>query len=88
MGFLSEIIPETLPEVQAVKGFFDSLTLQKVIPPLILLAVGLVAVRLMLRLFEGLERKSWSGPPMPLPVGDEGAAVFYFAAFGRWAAGS
>ena len=29
MGFLSEIIPETLPEVQAVKGFFDSLTLQK-----------------------------------------------------------
>ena len=57
MGFLSEIIPETLPEVQAVKGFFDSLTLQKVIPPLILLAVGLVAVRLMLRLFErALER--------------------------------
>ena len=74
MGFLSEIIPETLPEVQAVKGFFDSLTLQKVIPPLILLAVGLVAVRLMLRLFERalerskLERAAYEAGEGKIPV--------------------
>ena len=31
---LTEVLPETLPDAQAVKGFFDSLTWQKVIPPL------------------------------------------------------
>ena len=54
---LTEVLPETLPDAQAVKGFFDSLTWQKVIPPLVLLLVGLVAVRLLLRLFDrALER--------------------------------
>lgn len=54
---LAEVIPEALPDAQAVKGFFDSLTLEKVIPPLVLLLVGLVAVRLLLRLFDrALER--------------------------------
>lgn len=54
---LTEVLPETLPDAQAVKGFFDSLTWQKVIPPLVLLLVALVAVRLLLRLFDrALER--------------------------------
>ena len=54
---LTEVLPEALPDAQAVKGFFDSLTWQKVIPPLVLLLVGLVAVRLLLRLFDrALER--------------------------------
>ena len=54
---LTEVLPETLPDAQAVKGFFDSLNWQKVIPPLVLLLVGLVAVRLLLRLFDrALER--------------------------------
>ncbi len=54
---LAEVIPEALPDAQAVKGFLDSLTLEKVIPPLVLLLVGLVAVRLLLRLFDrALER--------------------------------
>ena len=54
---LTEVLPETLPDAQAVKGFFDFLTWQKVIPPLVLLLVGLVAVRLLLRLFDrALER--------------------------------
>ena len=54
---LTEVLPETLPDAQAVNGFFDSLTWQKVIPPLVLLLVGLVAVRLLLRLFDrALER--------------------------------
>lgn len=54
---LAEVIPEALPDAQAVKGFFDSLTLEKAIPPLVLLLVGLMAVRLLLRLFDrALER--------------------------------
>lgn len=54
---LAEVIPESLPDAQAVKGFFDSLTLEKAIPPLVLLLVGLMAVRLLLRLFDrALER--------------------------------
>lgn len=55
---LTEVIPEALPDATAVKGFFDSLTLQKVIPPLILLLVGLVAIRLLLRLFDRVLERS------------------------------
>lgn len=63
---LTEVLPEALPDAQAVKGFFDSLTWQKVIPPLVLLLVGLVAVRLLLRLFDrAWSVPGWSGPPTP-----------------------
>lgn len=37
---LTEVIPEALPDATAVKGFFDSLTLQKVIPAAHLTAGG------------------------------------------------
>lgn len=50
-------VNETIADVEAVKGFFDSLTLSKIIPPLIVFLVGLVAVRLLLKLFDrALER--------------------------------
>lgn len=55
--FLTEALPEALADARAVKGFFDSLTIEKVIPPAVVLVVGLLAVRLLLRLFDrALER--------------------------------
>lgn len=53
MPFLTDaVINETIPDAEAVKGFFNSLTLKKLLPPLALLLVGFVVIKLLLRLFD------------------------------------
>lgn len=56
MGFLT-VPAASLPDASQVKGFFSSLTLEKVIPVVVLLLVGLAVIRLVMKLFDrALER--------------------------------
>lgn len=58
MSFLTDtVIKETIPDADAVKGFFSSLSFEKVLPFVALLLVGFVIIKLLMRLFDrALER--------------------------------
>lgn len=57
MPFLTDLA-ETLPDTETITQFLTGLTLRKVIPPIIIFAVGLVAVRLLMQLFDRALQRS------------------------------
>lgn len=50
--FTTAVTPEAEVDAQAVIGFFDSLTLRKILPLVLVMAVGLVVIKLLLKLFD------------------------------------
>ncbi len=46
------ISEEALPSTESVKSFLDSLTLSKILPPAIILVVGLIVIKFLLRFFD------------------------------------
>lgn len=52
------ISEEALPSSESVKSFFDSLTLSKILPPVLILIVGLGVIKFLMRFFDKVLARS------------------------------